>query len=132
MLAVLLLASGLKLLGVPRSGCCIAVAALIALGGLAWIVIRGRSDRGFGGDGGRVGGRTGNHHAGRERRGGQAPDRRARRVTTSEPAGLDALAGVPRLALDEDGLDRLELALGGALPVEEVLLRRRRRALSWS
>ena len=45
-------------------------------------------------------------------------------MTSSDPAsldGLDALADVPRLALDEDGLDRLELALGGALPVDEVL-----------
>ena len=42
-------------------------------------------------------------------------------MTDPEPAGLEALAGVPRLALDEDSLDRLELALGGALPVEAVV-----------
>ena len=42
-LMVLLLASGLKLLGVPSEWVLIAVAAVIAAGGTAWIVIRGRT-----------------------------------------------------------------------------------------
>jgi sulfate adenylyltransferase len=33
-----------------------------------------------------------------------------------EPGDLAALAGLPHVALDDDGLDVLELALGGALP----------------
>ena len=42
-LTVVLLAFGLKLLGVPSEWVLIAVAVFIALGGLAWVVIRGRT-----------------------------------------------------------------------------------------
>jgi uncharacterized protein len=44
-LAVLLLASGLKLLGVPTAWVLASVAALIILGGVAWLVIRDRAAR---------------------------------------------------------------------------------------
>lgn len=45
-LAVLLLASGLKLLGVPTEWVLASVAALIILGAVTWVVIRGRAVRG--------------------------------------------------------------------------------------
>ena len=44
-LAVLLLASGLKLLGVPTEGVFVSVGVLILLGVVAWVVIRGRATR---------------------------------------------------------------------------------------
>jgi uncharacterized membrane protein YfcA len=54
-LAILLLASGLKLLGVPDEWVLAAVGATIVLGGVAWVVIRDRTARAAGGaDGPRV------------------------------------------------------------------------------
>ena len=127
-LAVVLLASSLKLLGVPDAAVLAAALAALVFAFVLWRLIRDRIKRIPAG----ATPRSVVPDLGALPLPRTTPPRARRRPSMTSPGAgrrRRPLAGAPGV-LDDDGLDRLELVLGGWLPPRRSP--RRRRASSWS